>query len=84
MGDDSRAEWDRRSRADSSASWERYEKLVLDKLDNHATSLDLIYKELVNIQIEMGVVKTKLAMIGALSGACSSVIVMVLSHFIIK
>ncbi len=82
LKDDSRASWDRRARAETAASWEVYEKLILDKLDNHGSSLESIYKTLVDIQIEMGIVKTKLALIGALSGGVSSIAISIIVHFV--
>ena len=70
--------------ATNSDSWERYEKLVLDKLDNHGDTLDTIYKELIKIQVEMGVVKTKLALIGVISGSLSSIAILFLNFYFTK
>ena len=49
--------------------WSRYEKLVLAQLKEHSRSLKSIHEEVIILQIEMGVVKTKVGFIGAMSGA---------------
>lgn len=59
-------------------SWERYEKMVIDKLDDHTRTLETIHKELIKVQVEMGIVKTKLALIGILSGMVSGTVISVI------
>jgi hypothetical protein len=65
-------------------TWEQYEKLVLDKLDDHGKTLKNIHDEVIRLQIEMGVVKTKLALIGAASGGASAVVTTVLVNLLVK
>ena len=65
-------------------SWERYEKLVLDKLDAHGKLLTAIHAEQIRLQVEMGIVKTKLMMIGAVSGSVGGIITMLLSIYFRK
>lgn len=63
-------------------TWEQYEKLVLDKLDDHGKTLKNIHDEVIRLQIEMGVVKTKLALIGGVSGAASAVVTTILVNYL--
>lgn len=70
-------------RENSFAGWERYEKLVIDKLDDHGKTLKSIHDEVIKLQIEMGIVKTKLALIGALSGGASAIVTTVVLNFIL-
>jgi hypothetical protein len=55
------------------ASWNQYEKLILNKLDEHTKAIKEVHDEIVNIKVEMGVAKTKLSIIGIVSGMFSGI-----------
>lgn len=61
--------------------WGKYEKLVLEKLNEHGKSLKSIHEEVIKLQIEMGVVKTKVGFIGAMSGAGVTVFLWAIKYF---
>jgi hypothetical protein len=65
-------------------SWERYEKMVIEKLDSHTHLMENIRDDIVEIKVEIGVIKTKLAMIGGVSGAMASFAVMAAKYFMGK
>ena len=67
----------------SKNDWDTYERLVIGKLDDHTASLRAIHDEVIRLQIEMGVVKTKLGFIGLMSGMVGSTIITLINKFLI-
>jgi hypothetical protein len=64
-------------------AWGRYEKLVIGKLDEHGNALKEIHMELIRLQVDMGIVKTKVGLIGALSGSIAALLTGVVKHYFI-
>lgn len=65
-------------------NWDAYEKLVIGKLDDHTTALKAIHSEVIRLQVEMGIVKTKLSFIGFVSGMVGSILVMLIKQFMVR
>lgn len=63
-------------------TWDAYEKLVLGKLDDHTASLKAVHSEVVKLQVEIAVVKTKLGFIGVISGIAGTVVTMLAKQFL--
>jgi hypothetical protein len=69
----------------SDDAWGRYEKLVIGKLDEHGKALGEIHREVIRLQVEMGVIKTKVGFIGAASGTAASLLIYFVKYvFILK
>lgn len=63
--------------------WNSYQKLVLEKLDDHSTALDGLNKEvksirvtdIPNLQVEIAMLKIKAGIWGAMAGAVPALLV---------
>jgi len=63
---------------DKNDSWERYQNLVIDKLDSHSKKFDEVEDHLTKIQIEIATLKVKASLWGGVGGLIPIVIAMVL------
>tara|TARA_R110000744_G_scaffold110557_3_gene208592 strand:- start:140 stop:355 length:216 start_codon:yes stop_codon:yes gene_type:complete len=61
-------------------SWSKYEKMVLEKLDNHNTKFGLIENKLTQIQIDIATLKVKAGVWGGIAGLVPVVLGLVLFY----
>lgn len=59
-------------------SWDHYSRLVLTKLDEHDDLLYDINKELMNIRVDIGMLKVKAGIWGLLGGAIPTIVAILL------
>lgn len=63
---------------DKNGGWERYQNLVIDKLDNHSKKFDEVENHLTKIQVEIATLKVKASLWGGVGGLIPIVIAIVL------
>ena len=61
-------------------SWSKYEKMVLEKLDNHNTKFGLIENKLTQIQVDIATLKVKAGVWGGIAGLVPVVLGLVLFY----
>tara|TARA_R110002060_G_scaffold24732_3_gene33652 strand:+ start:30 stop:260 length:231 start_codon:yes stop_codon:yes gene_type:complete len=61
-------------------SWSKYEKMVLEKLDDHNTKFGLIESKLTQIQVDIATLKVKAGVWGGIAGLVPVVLGLVLFY----
>lgn len=61
-------------------SWDHYSRLVLTKLDEHEDLLYDINKELINIRVDIGMLKVKAGIWGLLGGIIPGIVTILLKN----
>lgn len=62
-----------------SSTWNAYEKLVLEKLDNHSEQLACLTKKVTDLRVELARLQIKAGLWGTLAGGVSSLVVAILA-----
>lgn len=70
------------SEPDSGNGWNEAQQLVMSRLNEHTRKLDAIEGHLTVIKVEIGILKTKSTIWGAVGGAIFGAIVAFASRFI--
>ncbi len=65
-------------------SWDKYELLVLDRLETHQNDLKSIEKNFNDLKVEVALLKQKMLIIGAGTSLFVSAIVSVITAIVIK
>ena len=65
-------------------SWDKYELLVLDRLETHQNDLKSIEKNFNELKVEVALLKQKMLIIGAGTSLFVSAIVSVITAIVIK
>ena len=61
-------------------SWSKYEKMVIDKLDDHDAKFGLIENKLTQIQVDIATLKVKAGVWGGIAGLVPVVLGLVLFY----
>ena len=61
-------------------SWSKYEKMVIDKLDDHDNKFGLIENKLTQIQVDIATLKVKAGVWGGIAGLVPVVLGLVLFY----
>jgi len=61
-------------------SWSKYEKMVIDKLDDHDDKFGLIENKLTQIQVDIATLKVKAGVWGGIAGLVPVVLGLVLFY----
>jgi len=61
-------------------SWSKYEKMVIDKLDDHDSKFGLIENKLTQIQVDIATLKVKAGVWGGIAGLVPVVLGLVLFY----
>jgi|TARA_B100001964_G_scaffold244671_1_gene327223 hypothetical protein len=66
--------------ADLSDGWSKYEKMVIEKLDDHDTKFSHIEDKLTQIQVDIATLKVKAGIWGGIGGMIPAIIAIVLFY----
>jgi hypothetical protein len=66
--------------ADLSDGWSKYEKMVIEKLDDHDTKFSHIEDKLTQIQVDIATLKVKAGVWGGIGGMIPAIIAIVLFY----
>ena len=64
--------------ASNDESWEKYQKMVIDKLDNHSKRFEEVAQHLTKIQVEIATLKVKASIWGGIAGMIPLIIAILL------
>jgi len=66
--------------ADLNDGWSKYEKMVIDKLDDHDAKFSHIEDKLTQIQVDIATLKVKAGVWGGIGGMIPAIIAIVLFY----